>query len=107
MTERVEQRICTKFCQKLGHTCSETIRTIRKVYGDDSMSDTQIKERKKERKKKCSPFPSTAKVLSTMNAPQDRTINKEYCLKVLKRLRDAVRRKRPHLCGSDNLVAAP
>ncbi|XP_043524290.1 protein GVQW3-like [Frieseomelitta varia] len=44
MTERVEQRICIKFCQKLGHTCSETIRMIRKVYGDDSMSNTQIKE---------------------------------------------------------------
>jgi hypothetical protein len=28
MTERLEQRYCTKFCQKLGETQAETIRTI-------------------------------------------------------------------------------
>lgn len=44
MTERIEQRICIKFCQKLGHSASETIAMIRKVYGDESMGDTQIKE---------------------------------------------------------------
>ncbi|KAG8291324.1 hypothetical protein J6590_063361 [Homalodisca vitripennis] len=44
MTERVEQRICIKFCQKLGHSASEMITMIRKVYGDVSMGDTQIKE---------------------------------------------------------------
>ncbi|XP_011868832.1 PREDICTED: uncharacterized protein LOC105562530 isoform X2 [Vollenhovia emeryi] len=48
MTERIEQRACIKFCQKLGHSCSETIHTIRQVrvlvYDDESMSDTQIKE---------------------------------------------------------------
>ncbi|EZA52382.1 hypothetical protein X777_08780 [Ooceraea biroi] len=44
MTERVEQKICIKFCQNLGCTCSEIIGMIRKVYSNDSMSDTQIKE---------------------------------------------------------------
>ncbi|CAK9826493.1 Protein GVQW3 [Anthophora retusa] len=44
MSERIEQRICIKFCQKLGHSSSETITMIRKVYGDESMSNTQIKE---------------------------------------------------------------
>jgi len=35
-------------------------------------------------------------------APQGCTINKEYYLEVIKRLRDAVRRKRPHLWKSGN-----
>ncbi|XP_026827933.1 protein GVQW3-like [Ooceraea biroi] len=42
MTERVEQRICIKFCHKLGYKCNDTIRMIRKVFGDDSMSESQI-----------------------------------------------------------------
>ena len=40
MTERVEQRYCIKFCQKLG----ETIRKIQQVFGEDAMGVTQIKE---------------------------------------------------------------
>ncbi|CAK9827830.1 Protein GVQW3, partial [Anthophora retusa] len=32
MSKRIEQRICIKFCQKLGHSSSETITMIRKVY---------------------------------------------------------------------------
>ena len=104
-------KICIKFYQKLGYTCSETVRMIPKVYGDDSMSDTQIKEKKKERRKdgrvgvatwrSCSPTSSIAKMLSTIN-PQDRTINKKYYLEVLRRLRDVVQSKQPHLWKSDN-----
>lgn len=44
MTERVEQRYCIKFCQKLGDSQSETIRKIQQVFGDDAMGVTQIKE---------------------------------------------------------------
>ncbi|XP_068247957.1 protein GVQW3-like [Palaemon carinicauda] len=44
MTERVEQRYCIKFCQKLGDSQSETIRKIKQVFGDDAMGVTQIKE---------------------------------------------------------------
>jgi transposase len=43
MTEQVDQRICIKFCFKLGHSSAETIPMIKKVFGDDSMSDAQIK----------------------------------------------------------------
>ena len=38
MTERVDQRICIKFCFKLGHSSAETIPMIKKAFGDDSMS---------------------------------------------------------------------
>ena len=44
MTERLEQRYCIKFCQKLGDTQAETIRKIQQVFGHDTMSITQIKE---------------------------------------------------------------
>jgi transposase len=44
MTERLEQRYCIKFCQKLGDSQVETIRKIHTVFGDDAMGITQIKE---------------------------------------------------------------
>ena len=44
MTERLEQRYCIKFCQKLGDTQAETIRKIQQAFGDDAMSITRIKE---------------------------------------------------------------
>jgi len=44
MTERLEQRYCIKFCQKLGDTHVETIRKIQQAFEDDAMSITRIKE---------------------------------------------------------------
>jgi transposase len=44
MTERVEQRYCIKFCQKLGDSKAETVRKIQQAFGDDAMGVTQIKE---------------------------------------------------------------
>jgi len=43
MTERVDQRICIKFCLKRGHSSAETVPMIKKAFGDDSMSEAQIK----------------------------------------------------------------
>ncbi|XP_072141894.1 protein GVQW3-like [Dermacentor andersoni] len=44
MAERLEQRYCIKFCQKLGDSQVETIRMIQTTFGDNAMSTTQIKE---------------------------------------------------------------
>jgi hypothetical protein len=44
MTERVEQRYCIKFCQKLGDSKAETIQIIQQAFGDEEMGATQIKE---------------------------------------------------------------
>ncbi|XP_070392521.1 protein GVQW3-like [Dermacentor albipictus] len=44
MAERLKQRYCIKFCQKLVGSQVETIRKIQTAFGDDSMSSTQIKE---------------------------------------------------------------
>ncbi|XP_040357023.1 uncharacterized protein LOC121046630 [Ixodes scapularis] len=44
MAERLEQRYCIKFCQKLGDGQVETIRKIPMAFGNDAMSSTQIKK---------------------------------------------------------------
>jgi hypothetical protein len=44
MTERVEQRYCIKFCQKLGDSKAETIRKIQSAFCYDAMDATQIKD---------------------------------------------------------------
>ncbi|XP_076047367.1 protein GVQW3-like [Oratosquilla oratoria] len=38
MTQRLEQRHCIKFCQKLGDSQMETIRKIQTVFGDDHIT---------------------------------------------------------------------
>ena len=43
MTERIEQRICIKFCVKLEHPSMETIQMIQKAFRDAVMSVAQIK----------------------------------------------------------------
>ena len=43
MTERIEQRYCIKFCQKLGDTQVETIRKIQQAFENKALSPTQIK----------------------------------------------------------------
>lgn len=44
MSERIEQRYCIKFCQKLRDTQAETIRKIQQAFGDDAMRIAWIKE---------------------------------------------------------------
>ena len=44
MTERIEQRYCIKFCQKLGDTQVETVRKIQQAFRNEALSPTQIKQ---------------------------------------------------------------
>ena len=44
MTERIKQRYCIKFCQKLGDTQVETIRKIQQAFGNEALGPTQIKQ---------------------------------------------------------------
>ncbi|XP_072145081.1 histone-lysine N-methyltransferase SETMAR-like [Dermacentor andersoni] len=44
MVDRLEQRYCIKFCQKLGDSQVETIRKIQTAFGYDAMSSTHIKQ---------------------------------------------------------------
>ena len=43
VTDRVEQKICIKFCIKLKHSSAETIWMIQKAFRDNAMSAAQIK----------------------------------------------------------------
>jgi hypothetical protein len=44
MTDKVKQHICIKFCQKFGHSCSETYDTIQKAFGKEATGHMQVKE---------------------------------------------------------------
>ena len=45
MTESIKQRYCsTKFCQKLGDNQTETIQKIQQAFGDEALSQAQIKK---------------------------------------------------------------
>ena len=44
MIESVEQKYCIKFCQKLGNNQTKTIQKIQQAFGNEALSQTQIKE---------------------------------------------------------------
>jgi len=42
MCESTEQRICIKFCFKIGKIATETYQLLRQAYGEDAMGRTQV-----------------------------------------------------------------
>ena len=42
MCECTEQRICIKFCFKIGKTATETYQLLQQAYGEDAMGRTQV-----------------------------------------------------------------
>jgi len=42
MCESTEQRICNKFCFKIGKTATETYQLLQQAYGEDAMGRTQV-----------------------------------------------------------------
>jgi len=96
----------------IGKTFTETFQILQQAYGEDCLSRTPYHEwyqhfelgRMSIEDDPKSGRPSTSmdddrveKVLAVIrkNVPRGETVNKEYCLNVMKRLRAAVRRKRP------------
>ena len=45
MCESTEQRICIKFCFKIGKTVTETYQLLQQAYGEDKMGRTQVFDR--------------------------------------------------------------
>jgi len=45
MCERTEQRICIKFCIKIGKTATETYQLLQQAYGENLMGRTQVFDR--------------------------------------------------------------
>jgi len=39
-----KQRVCVKFCCKLGQTFSETFEMLKQAFGDEAMSRTQTRQ---------------------------------------------------------------
>ena len=108
MCESTEQRICIKFYFKITKTVTETYQLLRQAYGEDALGRTQVYEwfrRFKEGRKKGRQVRSKTKVMLLAffrsegiihheYPPDGQTINKEFYLEVLRRLRESVRRKR-------------
>ena len=42
MCESTEERICIKFCFKIGKTTTETYQLLQQAYGEDAMGRTQV-----------------------------------------------------------------
>ena len=163
MCEKEEQRVCIKFCFKIGKTATETFELLKMAYGNDVMGRTQVYEwfgRFSQGRVSCQSDPRSGRPSTSRNpemvakvctlirndrrltireiaeecdisfpakkarqvrsktkvmllvffdhegivhyefAPAGQTINKEYYVEVLKRLREAVRKKRPGLWAS-------
>jgi len=112
MKDLEEQRFFLQILFQSGKTCAETFQMLQRAYGEDCLSRTQCHEwcqrfksgRTSIEDDPKSGRPSTSmdddcveKVLAVIrqNISRVETVNKEFYLNVLKRLRAAVRRKMP------------
>ncbi|GBM34385.1 hypothetical protein AVEN_219081-1 [Araneus ventricosus] len=95
----LEQRENIKFCVLLEKSPSETLEMLKKAYGNDAMKKTAVYEWHKgkvgTRQNDVGGFFDYDSVIHYGFIPEGQTVNKELYLEILKRLRDAVRRKRP------------
>jgi len=114
-----KQRICVKFCVKIGKSVTETFEMLKIAFREEATRRTQTYKWWKHFKEgrnsvdddPRSGQPSTSKtddnvamlavffdsdgVVHYEFLPQGQTVNKEYYLEVMQRLREAVRKKRP------------
>jgi len=81
MTERLEQRYCIKFYQKLGDTQVETIRKIQQAFGDDAMSITRIK-------KWYNRFKDGSTAVDVNYCKMTERLEQRYCIKFCQKLGD-------------------
>ena len=94
MCESTEQRICIKFCFKIGKTTTETYQLLQQAYGEDAMGRTQVfdcfhrfKEGRSETKVMLLAFFDSEGIVHHEYTPNGQTINKEF----LRRLHESVR----------------
>ena len=100
MCESTEQSICIKFCFKIGKTATVTYQLLQQAYGEDAMGRTQVfdwfrrfKEGRSKTKVTLVAFFDSDGIVHHEYAPDGQTINKEFYLEFLRRLRESVRRK--------------
>jgi hypothetical protein len=44
MDGKIEQRVCSMFCLKLGKSATETLEILREAFGEHSLSRTAVSE---------------------------------------------------------------
>ena len=112
MCESTEQRIYIKFCFKIGKTATETDQLLQQAYGEDAMGRTQVfdwfrptsprpkmgRQVRSKTKVMLMAFFDSEGIVHHEYAPDGQTINEEFYMGVLPRLRESVRRKRPQKC---------
>jgi hypothetical protein len=112
MSDRfLEQRINIKFCVKLGKNASDICTILSEDYGGDAIKKSSVSEwhrRSKEArmlklqmKKMAIVFFNIKGTVHFKFFPQGQTVNQAYYVAILKRLREAVSRKRPELWPKD------
>ena len=98
--ESAEQRICIKFCFKIGKTATERYQLLQQAYGEDAMGRTQVFDwlhRLKEDRTSVEsdprsgrPFFNSEGIVHHECAPGEQTVNKEFYVEVLRRLRESI-----------------
>lgn len=116
MSDLIEQRSAIKFCLRNEFSAAETLRMLQKAFGDSTMSQKNVykwyKDFKEGRKRvddlERSGRPSTSTDEQHVNEIKElvlknrQTVNKEYYLSVMRRLREAIRKKRPELWANNS-----
>jgi hypothetical protein len=111
MMDFEEQHVCVKFCFKLGKTATERWEMLQQAFGDECMSRTQRFEwysRLKTGRTSIDEYPRSGRpstltdnvhidAVHDLVLQNSRLTIRENYVAVLKRLREAVRRKRPQL----------
>lgn len=108
MDLNLQQRTCIKFCVKNGFNGARTLEMLEKCFGNDSLKKTvvyQWHERFKSGRESIEDvFMDYNGVVHHEFLPEGQTVNKEYYLGVMRRLREAIRRKRPELWAENSWI---
>ena len=111
LSKKMDQRICIKFCVKNEIKCSKTLEMLTVANGETVLSKQKCLQvvqtlprwpgrcqwRASLWTPKLTVFFDYRGVVHQEFLPYGRTVNKEYYLVVMRRLREAIRRKRPEL----------
>ncbi|GBN89743.1 hypothetical protein AVEN_128688-1 [Araneus ventricosus] len=92
----LEQRANIKFCVLLEKSPTETLEMLKKTYENDAMKKTagqNFRLDKSRGKVMLEVFFDYDSVIHYEIIPECQTVNKELYLEILKRLRDAIKRK--------------
>jgi hypothetical protein len=109
-----EQRVCIKFCQKLGKTATETYEMLKRTFGETALSRFKTFEWYFRFKMAAGPptmihthrpaingaFFDAEGLVHHEFLPHCQAMNQTVYITVLQRLRDAVSRKRSHKWSS-------